>query len=887
MPLRGKRSLKYFKKGLKRCTLFFAVNILLSAVLCFSASALTYQDYPYSQAAGSYVADAWNFYQCECTSYVAWCLNNRNGISFHNQYKPGTSERLPSSIAAQYPDGSWYYGRWGNANNWKNAAEQCGFTVDSTPAVGAVFWTWNGSYTSTGHVAWVSAVNGDQVTIEQYNAGWVVIAGEYHGNHKFSSETFTKGSRGEKYIHFKDVPTNFELDVNGWTDGVENGSVANFATFDVYINGSRVADDVNDYCATHPAGSSYEIKDIKVASGKAFDGYSNVTRPGHTSGGRTGTLNSHTDVRLQLHTVDAAAFDRKWVPTDVTAYNGHSYFFYNVPVTWYDGAIISEYLGGHLVTITSEAENHFVKEFIGASNLWLGATDRDKEGTWKWISGETFSFSDWGSGQPDNDAGGAEGSENYAHIWASSGSWNDNNGNVQYPFVCEIDRAYTVSYDSNGGSSLESQAKAVGRSITIHSTVPTRAGFTFQGWQGDKVYQPGDAYSLDQDMTLTAIWKSNQYTVSYDANGGANPPSSVTVNDGPTMISTAVPTRAHYVFVGWASTPDVEEAEYAPGDQYSACIDVTLYAVWQRSLENLMILPDALTTIESEAFADIKADAVVIPRTVTKIETDAFNTDIAIYGYTGTEAESYANRNHMFFVPIAEDWVPAEEVPTGAKVIDQKWTYLLTSTETMKSTETSVEGWIRTGYEWKQTGMGTNIYASFPGGFDTGNALYTSYAKSAMSASETETGKREVSGSTLKDYIYWHWTFTDYVADENRNVTIEDSRKLGVNISGSVYRDFIYFDAFETAVSLNPEGMATSGLRTFDGLYSTYHHPEYNLPEYASWWWYRFEVYQQSYTDYQKEYTYTKDTSSILESSTEVYEGDGISEVRHWVKYKY
>ena len=177
-------SLKHMRRG-KRFMLTLGVFVLMTVMLCSQAKALTYQDYPYYQPAGIYVTDAWNFYQCECTSYVAWCLNNRNEISFYNWLKPGTDERLPTSIAGQDTDGTWYYGRWGHANNWKNAAEQCGYTVDSTPAVGAVYWIWNGSYTSTGHVAWVSAVTGNQDTIEQYNAGW---------DHKSSSETFAAGS---------------------------------------------------------------------------------------------------------------------------------------------------------------------------------------------------------------------------------------------------------------------------------------------------------------------------------------------------------------------------------------------------------------------------------------------------------------------------------------------------------------------------------------------------------------------------------------------------------------------------------------------------------------------------------------------------------------------
>ncbi len=778
----------------------------------------------------------------------------------------------------------WHKGL--NANAYADTSLPDGWTYQSSPEPGDIVVWDSGKW---GHIGIVVSTNGSQYWFVDTNGdnNYYYDASGYRYNTKATERGPKSYSDRTTFIRPDFAPSTFELDVNGWLDGAEGAGVTGYATFDVYIDGNLVANDVGDFCTSYGAGASYEIKDIKVANGKAFDGYSDYTRSGYTSGWRKGTLNANTDVRLQLHTVDAAAFDRKWVPTDVTVFDGHSYYFYNVPVTWYGGEIVSEYLGGHLVTITSEAENNFVKEFIGACNLWIGATDKDQEGNWKWVSGEPFSYTDWGSGQPDNDSGGDEGAEHYAHIWYNSGAWNDNNGCVKYAFLCEIDSAYSILFNTNGGSGGPGvQWKPVKKSITLSNEIPVKAGYEFMGWQlGDKVYQPGDTYSLDQNRTMTAIWKSLEYTIRYDANGGTNPPENMIVNGGTISISTDIPTRAHHKFIGWGTTATATEVEYAPGDEYKAGQDVTLYAIWERQLENLLILPKSLTTIEEEAFANVTADAVVIPKTVSTIENNAFG-DVAIYGYVGTEAETYAIKNNMTFIPLTDDWVLAEDVPDGAKVTDQKWTYLQASSETMESTETSVDGWTQVGFTWEQTGTGTHVYANFPGGFDTGSSFYNAYAKSALSSSETATTKREVSGSTHKDYIYWHWCFTDYVEDGNRNVAVEDAERYGVQ-TGNVYRDYVFFDAFETTVSLNPEGMTTSGLKSFDGMYSTYHHPEYNLPEYASWWWWRFEVLQQTYTDYQKLFTYIREDAELLESAVEVTPGDNISNVQHWVKYSF
>jgi surface antigen len=108
-------------------------------------------DYPskLKNAAQDSLVDPWNFYNRECTSFVAWRLNHDAGIAFHN----------------------WYKGHhWGDAAIWKQAAVDSGVPVDGTPRVGAIAWWAKGSPgSSRGHVAWVSAVGSSSITVEEYN----------------------------------------------------------------------------------------------------------------------------------------------------------------------------------------------------------------------------------------------------------------------------------------------------------------------------------------------------------------------------------------------------------------------------------------------------------------------------------------------------------------------------------------------------------------------------------------------------------------------------------------------------------------------------------------------------------------------------------------------
>jgi len=77
-------------------------------------------------------------------------------------------------------------------------------------------------------------------------------------------------------------------------------------------------------------------------------------------------------------------------------------------------------MDGHLATITSSGEQDFIIGLIednqGKYNYWLGGTDEGQEGSWYWITGEGWSYSNWRQKQPDNGTIGGEGEQNYLQI---------------------------------------------------------------------------------------------------------------------------------------------------------------------------------------------------------------------------------------------------------------------------------------------------------------------------------------------------------------------------------------------------------------------------------------------------------------------------------------
>ena len=123
--------------------------------------------------------------------------------------------------------------------------------------------------------------------------------------------------------------------------------------------------------------------------------------------------------------------------------NGHLYLLDQNVTSWHRARQHCTTLGGHLVTIDSEAENTFVYGFA-ICDTWLGATDEAQEGTWVWVTGEPWTYTNWQDGQPDNccppeACGGTDCMEEHYLTYSGGMTWIDVPNTNQYRFVCEWD----------------------------------------------------------------------------------------------------------------------------------------------------------------------------------------------------------------------------------------------------------------------------------------------------------------------------------------------------------------------------------------------------------------------------------------------------------------
>ncbi len=160
---------------------------------------------------------------------------------------------------------------------------------------------------------------------------------------------------------------------------------------------------------------------------------------------------------------------------------------------------------------------------------------------------------------------------------------------------------YTVTFDSYGGSKVDPQVVEYGL-YAQEPEEPTLKGFTFAYWYLD---DENEAYDFENtpvtaDITLTAKWNINKYTVAFNTDGGTPVPPAQEVEYGLTATEPAAPEKTGYTFDGW----------YLGDEKYdfSAAVEqnITLTAKWQKMTFTVKYyLPD-----ETGAWVEKKMDTV-------------------------------------------------------------------------------------------------------------------------------------------------------------------------------------------------------------------------------------------------------------------------------------
>ena len=167
------------------------------------------------------------------------------------------------------------------------------------------------------------------------------------------------------------------------------------------------------------------------------------------------------------------------------------------------------------------------------------------------------------------------------------------------PFYLSLTANYTVTFDTNGGSAVESQTVAYGGQAAAPAA-PAKPGYTFAGWERD-----GKAYDftapVTANMTLTARWTANQYTITFDTDGGsAIEP--ITQDYGTAITAPEAPTKTGYTFAGWNPVlPAAMPAE-----------NLTITAQWSPDIYAITYNLDGGTASGNPDFYTVESGAITL-----------------------------------------------------------------------------------------------------------------------------------------------------------------------------------------------------------------------------------------------------------------------------------
>lgn len=223
--------------------------------------------------------------------------------------------------------------------------------------------------------------------------------------------------------------------------------------------------------------------------------------------------------------------------TNQQNYNGHSYYRSTGNAFWSTAKANCEAMGGHLVTVTSAAENNFIFNLWPSG--WIGLTDEVTEGVWRWVTGETYSYSSWNSGEPNN-----AGNEDYVQF-VGGGRWNDLPNNFSLPYVLEFEYIVTTSswtlyktiYTNSSGYYSISESYDPSKEYYIQIDAPTRV----------QSYTTSDIQGVS-NVILSKVTRNGLSFHMFDVNDDGN----ISIAD-----KYYVAARKAGLFSRWRTAPDV------------------------------------------------------------------------------------------------------------------------------------------------------------------------------------------------------------------------------------------------------------------------------------------------------------------------------------------
>ena len=257
---------------------------------------------------------------------------------------------------------------------------------------------------------------------------------------------------------------------------------------------------------------------------------------------------------------------------------------------------------------------------------------------------------------------------------------------------------HTVRYDANAKNDTSvkgipaSQSKTANVDIKLSSSVPTRNGYTFLGWNTKAdgkgtAYAAGAIYKNDQNggtVTLYAQWTAWKHTVTYDKNVPADskktdvknmPGNQTKIYDQNLTLQSNVPTRTGYTFVKWTTNKDGTGTAYQPGSQYSYNRDsdggtVTLYAVWTPWKYKVQYDKNVSADSSSQTVSNMPTDQTKTEEVVLTLSSNKPNRN----GYIFNGWQAQINGKAVDYQPGAKLSYDVDDKDGSTIILKAQWT---------------------------------------------------------------------------------------------------------------------------------------------------------------------------------------------------------------------
>jgi len=294
--------------------------------------------------------------------------------------------------------------------------------------------------------------------------------------------------------------------------------------------------------------------------------------------------------------------------------------------------------------------------------------------------------------------------------------------------------SYNLTFDANGGTGGTGPTPTqYGASISAPTV--TRTGYTFNGWvPAVPPTMPG------ADSTYVAQWTVNQYTVSFDSNGGSAV-NAITQNYGTQVAKPTDPTKTGHTFDGWYSDSGLTTAVTWP---HTLTADVTFYAKWSvtgmsvaMSGDDFIVYINGWTnTSEYQiwTYQQVTSDDVLSGD--TNVKKDQWILSMA---YTaGADGTPEPDGSISFTIPVFTSSTPNYII--AVRVVDENGNFVKEIRDAYTPagvgeaviTKVMVDGAVTTGYELKEIKTGASVDIEVVGN-DVANLVYSAEVVNGVS----------------------------------------------------------------------------------------------------------------------------------------------------------